>query len=804
MGNSYKGKIPVFCSLIVLAAILLSFGNTPATASSHREALSASLGPGADISDFCMFKSYESGKSDKLVLAMNVIPVQEPAGGPIFYNFPDNVRYRFNIDTNRDGVANDIIYEVKFTTEQRGPATSTPLAFAGFSSFSRGISAASAAATAAGTTTGATGTAAATGFTGTTTATSGTTGFTATTTATSASPNGRLLYAGNCARCHGSLAVSEEKGAPASSIQSAINNNRGGMGMLRNMSAAQVAAVASALSATSTSGTTGTTGTTGFSNATGAAATSTSGTTGFSNATSAAARTSGAAATTGTPFVNNTSTVGQTFSGISSIPPAITALNGRGSEGLGIRQTYTVTKIENGTSTNVGSGTMFAVPSNVGPRTMPNYEQLAQQGIYTLSNGGRVFAGQRDDPFYADLGAIFDSFNFRNGTAVLTDAEDASSSANAAGAVDTLSGFNVNTIAIEVPISDVTSDTSGEIGAYASTIMTTTFQNGSTESSQVNRLGNPLVNELLINENQKDAWSKASPQNDSAFLGSFTSPGLAKLLNAFFRLNIPESGRSDLVDVFLKYKNQTGGTLSDLLRLDLTAPATSADQQKRLGLFNLTSANTDLAAWPNGRRPNDDVVDTFLRIVAGSRIKANTPLIGDGVNFNIGATGTNTTANGISVVFPLMPTPHDGRGRTHVDPGDAAPAAITPVFTTPATTGAATTGTTTTGTTGTAAPAAAAAATFANTTTGATTATGTTATTAPTTVGSVPATPAATTTIGTTSTTTRTTGITTGTSTTGPSTTATTGATLGSNVGGTTTGTTAATPAPGSLGTFPQ
>ena len=92
--------------------------------------------------------------------------------------------------------------------------------------------------------------------------------------------------------------------------------------------------------------------------------------------------------------------------------PPITSLDGAGSEGLGMRQTYTVTMVRGDNRTVLGSG-MFAVPSNVGPRTMPNYDDLAAQGIYDLKNGVRAFAGQRDDPFYIDLGAVFDTLNLR-------------------------------------------------------------------------------------------------------------------------------------------------------------------------------------------------------------------------------------------------------------------------------------------------------------------------------------------------------------------------------------------------------
>ena len=145
------------------------------------------------------------------------------------------------------------------------------------------------------------------------------------------------------------------------------------------------------------------------------------------------------------------------------VPPAITALDGPDSKGLSLRQKYTVRMIKGGVATDLGAGrTLIAVPSNVGPRTMPNYDDLARKGIYELGNGIRVFAGTADDPFYIALGAAFDTLNFyqdaySSGVAgVLSDAQDAQDGLNFAA--DDVSGFNVNVIAIEVPISLLTSD----------------------------------------------------------------------------------------------------------------------------------------------------------------------------------------------------------------------------------------------------------------------------------------------------------------------------------------------------------
>src|SRR6185437_6846836 len=134
--------------------------------------------------------------------------------------------------------------------------------------------------------------------------------------------------------------------------------------------------------------------------------------------------------------------------GLAGIPP-ITALDGPGSEGLSLRQTYTVTMIRDGVATQLTSGRrLIAVPSNVGPRTMPDYETLFNQGIYHLSNGVTVFAGTVDDPFYIDLGAAFDSLNFRMAVGgVLSPVVDADDTHNYAP--DAVAGFNVNSIVLE-------------------------------------------------------------------------------------------------------------------------------------------------------------------------------------------------------------------------------------------------------------------------------------------------------------------------------------------------------------------
>ena len=361
--------------------------------------------------------------------------------------------------------------------------------------------------------------------------------------------------------------------------------------------------------------------------------------------------------------------------------PPITALDGTGSEGLILRQQYTVTQVRGNTRIDLGTKPMFAVPSNIGPLTMPNYEALAAQGIYMLANGGKVFAGQRDETFYIDLGATFDTLNLRRTPPVLTALEDADDNHNAFG-TDMLSGFNVNTIAIEVPISSVTANPNGFIGAYASTsrhkvrVLRDAQSKDPVESGpqvQMSRMANPLVNEVIIGTGSKDRWNTTDPDAETQFVDFYLNSRLATAINLRFGTAIPTTNRTDLVNVLLKYPTQpqsgtcVGNDCAELLRLNLSVPPTPPASQRRLSVLA-----GDPAGWPNGRRPNDDVTDIALRVVAGKLI--GTPegnlALGDGVNFNIGAEGSNVTANGIYTVFPYLPTPHDGRNRRHIDCGE--------------------------------------------------------------------------------------------------------------------------------------
>ncbi len=378
----------------------------------------------------------------------------------------------------------------------------------------------------------------------------------------------------------------------------------------------------------------------------------------------------------------------------------ITALDGPGSEGLTRRQTYTVTEVRGKHRTPLFSGaTLVAVPSNAGPATMPNYAALAAQGIYTdAATGIRVFAGQRAETFYIDLGAVFDTLNLRRYLPLLTGPGEDGDNVNPYG-VNRFSGANVSTIAIEVPIARITSDgkpaaTSANpvIGMYASTARqkvrvlpqpgAATLNNG--PWVQVSRMANPLVNELIINTPAKDSWNAAEPEDEAQFQAFYTSPVIATALELVYGVPVvpingsPKSNRTDLMGILLKYPGQAlagsncGIPCSELLRLDLRVPPTAPENQSRLG----AALSADPAGWPNGRRPNDDVTDIAIRVVGGTNYIANKA--GDGVNFLAGAPGTvgvDITANGIAKNFPFLPTPYDGKNRRHVDCDETGPGA---------------------------------------------------------------------------------------------------------------------------------
>jgi hypothetical protein len=256
-------------------------------------------------------------------------------------------------------------------------------------------------------------------------------------------------------------------------------------------------------------------------------------------------------------------------------------------------------------------------PNNIGPRSTPNYRSLVDQSI-VRKDGISIFAGQRDDAFFGDIGAIFDLLAFRKGTG-----------ANGGGK-DFFAGYAVHAIALQIPVAELNARNS-TIGVWASTERQNVTVDGRLRRgwTQVSRIGNPLVNEVVVPTATKDLWNSSAPKDDKQFAGPVVTPILAKLMNDLYKLNAPETNRDDLVAVFgtgVKGLNYTGDTVADMLRLNYSIPVTPAEKVNRLGVIG-----GDNGGFPNGRRLGDDVVDAAERVMAGF-LKGNKVELGDGVN----------------------------------------------------------------------------------------------------------------------------------------------------------------------------
>ena len=347
---------------------------------------------------------------------------------------------------------------------------------------------------------------------------------------------------------------------------------------------------------------------------------------------------------------------------------------------LNVKQTYIVRRIKNGitewtssplpvTPAYVG-GTSHSDPNYAGPPSMSNYSSLVAEGIKDLpSGGGKVFCGPTDDPFYVDLGAAFDLLKIRPGAP-----------GNAGGGKDALAGFNVHSICIKVPIGQVTrngnpapaaGDSNAIIGVWAtaSRKTTTVINNDGTRSGAgpwvyVSRLGMPLVNEVVLPLSQKDKWNASEPVNDAQFLNYVTDPELAGIINALYPVtdDIPTSGRSDLVAVFLtgvpglNQRPQDLLTPSEQIRINLGIPPVPFANENRLGVIA-----GDVAGFPNGRRLKDDVIDIALRVVAGVLLG---PPFSTGINSQLGD-AVQKNDEEFSNSFPYLAAPHEGYENTH-------------------------------------------------------------------------------------------------------------------------------------------
>jgi hypothetical protein len=382
---------------------------------------------------------------------------------------------------------------------------------------------------------------------------------------------------------------------------------------------------------------------------------------------------------------------------------AVTELEGAGAAALASIQRYRVLELRGCRKSSSGlkscrrkelfGGRLLpTVPSNIGPRTTPDYETLAAKGIFEdAASGMRVFAGQRAETFAIDLGAVFDTVNlrvenavpipgFRPPLPVQTAAEDAADDTNPFG-VNNFSGFNVNTIALEVPIQLLTRDgrpagaDNGAIGVWARTLrQEKTVRNdrprrrddelleGRGRWVQVSRMANPLVNELIIRFARKDLWNATLPEDEALFLDAYRNLAVGDALEAVSGVPVPDNPREDIAALLLQYAGGSPGPLSELLRLDLTVPPTPVAAIQRLGILAHDAAGNptpDAAGFPNGRRPDDDVTDIVVRVAGGANFIAN--FVGDGVGIN---------EKGIAAEFPFLPTPFDGRNRRHIDPGE--------------------------------------------------------------------------------------------------------------------------------------
>ncbi|MFD1946465.1 DUF4331 domain-containing protein [Nocardioides aestuarii] len=306
----------------------------------------------------------------------------------------------------------------------------------------------------------------------------------------------------------------------------------------------------------------------------------------------------------------------------------VTGLN---DENLNFYQTYRLVRIK-GNKTRVLVKNRKVAPSNVGKGTMPDYESLRDQAVTNIGKAGRSFVGQAEDSFFLDL-RVFD----------LLYGGDFSETGD-----DTLAGFNVNSVALQVPRRWVAKKHDPKKNPIIGTWTTTSKKSVGGGYRQVSRLGMPLVNEVVLPLKVKDAFNASKPTQDGAALGYVTDPELPKLIEAVYGIDAPETPRNDLVSVFLtgvEGLNKPAGkiTPSEQLRLNMSTPVT--EDPNRLGVIG-----GDNQGFPNGRRLADDVIDIALQVVEGELV-GNPNDLGDGVNRNDAA---------FSDTFPYLALPVSG------------------------------------------------------------------------------------------------------------------------------------------------
>jgi hypothetical protein len=358
-------------------------------------------------------------------------------------------------------------------------------------------------------------------------------------------------------------------------------------------------------------------------------------------------------------------------------------ITGIGSPNWNRPQFYSLRRIERRKNGDIKKivdlGTNLRVPPvNVGKRSTPNYANVSSQAIHEVKQNTRVFCGQRADAFHVDLGSIFDLGALRP----LNEAH-LISMPNAAG-VNGVQGYNVHTIAIEVPIRKLTRDGTHPTNALSKKAVIGVWATASRRKSQVwnkdqgkyvghgpweqvSRLANPLFNEVIVPMAEKDEWNARGPHGDKRYTKYVNKPELQGLLpvlypGAFSNLAAYDKPRADLNAVLMTgipagvvpgFQNFTGAVQADMLRLNVAVPPSSSPND--LGLVA-----GDAAGWPNGRRVNDDVVTVALRAVAGLTIPLVDPsYTPDGAASAVadGTTNTNTAATG---PFPSLGPPGGG------------------------------------------------------------------------------------------------------------------------------------------------
>lgn len=319
---------------------------------------------------------------------------------------------------------------------------------------------------------------------------------------------------------------------------------------------------------------------------------------------------------------------------------------------LNVRQFYTITKqvpttIGGPMTSTVVARDLQVAPAYVGTKSMPNYPALANAAINNVPGGGKVFAGQRDDPFFIDLGGVFDLLSIRPALP-----------GNASNGPDGLAGYNVNSIIAQLPMSSLVGSSGPIIGAWATTLRGTASTEAGvttiTNLRQVSRLGAPLVNEAVLPLRLKDAFNSIPPTQDAVALPFVRDPEIPKLLTALYNLNVPPAPRNDLITIYLTgipdLNQPPGVTPAEMPRLNMSIPPSA--NPNRLGLLG-----GDNSGFPNGRRPADDVHDISLRALAGAT--PFTPTFNVAPNNQL---GDNVPANDVPFLtsFPYIATPHAG------------------------------------------------------------------------------------------------------------------------------------------------